>query len=147
MVLPRPAWNTSGSPAKISLIAAGSLTAGAVLLGLERTRAGAAIRAAVENRGMAESVGLRTSRIFTATFALGGGLKRSRPRRSRDPARRNGGETLLQERVDLRGGQVDPGSGGHVDILGPGEAEVERDAAVARAAGCVMIGDLLQRQP
>lgn len=59
---------------KLLVIAAGSLTAGAVLLGLERTRAGAAIRAAVENRGMAESVGLRTSRIYTATFALGGGL-------------------------------------------------------------------------
>ena len=59
---------------KLLAIGVGVLTAGVVLLGLERTRAGAAIRAAVENRGMAESVGLRTSRIFTATFALGGAL-------------------------------------------------------------------------
>ena len=42
--------------------------------GWERTRIGAMVRAAVENRGMAESVGLRTTALFTATFALGGAL-------------------------------------------------------------------------
>lgn len=41
---------------------------------LDRTRAGAVVRAAVDNAGMAESLGLRTSRIFTVAFALGGGL-------------------------------------------------------------------------
>ena len=59
---------------KLVVIGAGVLVAGAVVLGLERTRLGAMVRAAVENRGMAESVGLRTSRLFTATFALGGAL-------------------------------------------------------------------------
>lgn len=59
---------------KLLVIGIGALTAVGILLGLERTRAGAAIRAAVENRGMAESVGLQTSLIFTATFALGGAL-------------------------------------------------------------------------
>ncbi len=57
---------------KLVIIATGAATALAVLLSLERTRLGAAIRAAVENRGMAQSVGLRTDRIFTLTFALGG---------------------------------------------------------------------------
>ena len=59
---------------KLVVIAVGLLTAAAVYAGLERTRAGAMVRAAVENRGMAESVGLRTSALFTATFALGGAL-------------------------------------------------------------------------
>ncbi len=59
---------------KLLVIGIGALTAAGILLGLERTRAGAMIRAAVENRGMAESVGLRTSLLFTATFAFGGAL-------------------------------------------------------------------------
>ncbi len=48
----------------------------AVILWLttERTRFGAEVRAAVDNRLMAEAVGIRTSRIFTITFALGSGL-------------------------------------------------------------------------
>ena len=59
---------------KMVVIGIGLLVASAVFAGLERTRLGAMVRAAVENRGMAESVGLRTSRLFTATFALGGAL-------------------------------------------------------------------------
>ncbi len=59
---------------KLVVIAAGLLVAASVYAGLERTRMGAMVRAAVENRGMAESVGLRTSSLFTVTFALGGGL-------------------------------------------------------------------------
>lgn len=59
---------------KLLVIAIGALTAAGILLALERTRIGAMIRAAVENRGMAESVGLKTSTIFTATFAFGGAL-------------------------------------------------------------------------
>lgn len=59
---------------KLLVIGIGLGTALGLLFGLERTRAGAMIRAAVENRGMAESVGLRTGPIFTATFALGGAL-------------------------------------------------------------------------
>lgn len=59
---------------KIFVIAIGALTALVVLLSLERTRFGSMVRAAVENRGMAESVGLRTTLIFTCTFAIGGAL-------------------------------------------------------------------------
>ena len=43
-------------------------------LGLERTRFGVQIRASVDNLRMAQSVGINTSRLFTATFALGSGL-------------------------------------------------------------------------
>jgi branched-chain amino acid transport system permease protein len=43
-------------------------------LGLERTRFGAQIRAAVDNLRMAQSVGINTSRLFLLTFALGSGL-------------------------------------------------------------------------
>ena len=52
---------------------------GAVLIavlwyGFERTNIGAKIRAAVDNRRMAESVGINVDRLFTLTFALGSGL-------------------------------------------------------------------------
>lgn len=59
---------------KVLVIGISALTALLILFALERTRIGAMIRAAVENRGMAESVGLRTATIFTATFAFGGAL-------------------------------------------------------------------------
>ena len=42
--------------------------------GVERTRWGAMVRAAVDNRGMAQSVGINTRLLFMATFALGSGL-------------------------------------------------------------------------
>lgn len=42
--------------------------------GLERTRVGAMIRAAVDNRRMAQSLGIDVNRLFTLTFALGSGL-------------------------------------------------------------------------
>ena len=42
--------------------------------GVERTRWGAMVRAAVDNRAMAQSVGINTSMLFMATFALGSGL-------------------------------------------------------------------------
>ena len=42
--------------------------------GLERTRIGAMIRAAVDNRRMAQSIGINVDRLFTLTFALGSGL-------------------------------------------------------------------------
>jgi len=56
------------------LIAAGAVLVTALWLGLERTRFGAQIRAAVDNRRMSESVGINTSQLFTLTFALGSGL-------------------------------------------------------------------------
>jgi branched-chain amino acid transport system permease protein len=43
-------------------------------LGIERTNFGARLRAAVDNRRMAESLGINTGRLFTLTFALGSGL-------------------------------------------------------------------------
>ena len=43
-------------------------------LGIERTNFGARLRAAVDNRRMAESLGINTSRLFTLSFALGSGL-------------------------------------------------------------------------
>jgi len=46
----------------------------ALWFGVERTLWGAMVRAAVDNRAMAQSVGIDTSRLFAATFALGSGL-------------------------------------------------------------------------
>ncbi|HEX7969164.1 MAG TPA: branched-chain amino acid ABC transporter permease [Stellaceae bacterium] len=56
------------------LIVAGAVLVTLLWLGLERTRFGARIRAAVDNRRMAQSVGIDTDRLFTLTFALGSGL-------------------------------------------------------------------------
>jgi branched-chain amino acid transport system permease protein len=56
------------------LIVCGVALATALWLGLERSRFGAQIRAAVDNLRMAQSVGIDTSRLFTLTFALGSGL-------------------------------------------------------------------------
>ena len=42
--------------------------------GVERTRWGAMVRAAVDNRAMAQSVGINTRLLFMGTFALGSGL-------------------------------------------------------------------------
>ena len=46
----------------------------ALWFGLERTLVGARIRAAVDNRRMAQSVGIDVNRLFALTFALGSGL-------------------------------------------------------------------------
>ena len=43
-------------------------------LAFERTRLGAQIRAAVDNRRMAESLGINIDRLFTVTFAFGSGM-------------------------------------------------------------------------
>ncbi len=56
------------------LIAAGAVVVTLLWLGLERTRFGARIRAAVDNRRMAQSIGINTGLLFMATFALGSGL-------------------------------------------------------------------------
>jgi len=58
----------------LALIAAGTLLALALWLGFERTRFGATIRAAVDNRRMASSLGVDVGRLFTVTFAIGSGL-------------------------------------------------------------------------
>ena len=43
-------------------------------LAFERTRIGAQIRATVDNRRMAESLGINVDRLFTITFAFGSGM-------------------------------------------------------------------------
>ena len=42
--------------------------------GLEKTIWGAMVRAAVDNRQMAQSIGINTKKLFSVTFALGSGL-------------------------------------------------------------------------
>lgn len=56
------------------LIAVGIAIAVALWLGIERTHVGAQIRATVDNRRMAESLGINVSRLFTITFAFGSGM-------------------------------------------------------------------------
>src|SRR5881296_3211373 len=56
------------------LIAIGIVIVAGLWLGFERTRMGAQIRAAVDNRRMAESLGINIDRLFTATFAFGSGM-------------------------------------------------------------------------
>ena len=59
---------------RVFLIGAGGAIAAALFFGFDRTRTGARIRAAVDNRQMAQSVGINVDRLFTLTFALGTGL-------------------------------------------------------------------------
>jgi branched-chain amino acid transport system permease protein len=59
---------------RLVLIAIGMLGAVALWLGLERTMLGARLRAAVDNRRMAESVGIDSRLLFTVTFAIGSAL-------------------------------------------------------------------------
>jgi len=56
------------------LIGFSAILVAALWYGVERTRWGAMVRAAVDNRAMAQSVGINTRRLFTLTFALGSGL-------------------------------------------------------------------------
>ena len=58
----------------LALIAFGTALVLALWLGFERTRVGAQIRAAVDNRRMARSLGVDVGRLFALTFALGSGL-------------------------------------------------------------------------
>jgi branched-chain amino acid transport system permease protein len=58
----------------LALIVAGTALVIALWLGFERTRFGARIRAAVDNRRMARSLGVDVDRLFAVTFAIGSGL-------------------------------------------------------------------------
>ena len=51
-----------------------------IWLAFERTRIGAQIRATVDNRRMAESLGINVDRLFTITFAFGSGMAAHRRR-------------------------------------------------------------------
>jgi branched-chain amino acid transport system permease protein len=59
---------------RVFLIAVSGIIIAALWFGIERTLWGAMVRAAVDNRAMAQSVGINTRRLFTLTFALGSGL-------------------------------------------------------------------------
>ena len=58
----------------VFLIAIGVLIVAGIWLAFERTRIGAQIRATVDNRRMAESLGINVDRLFTITFAFGSGM-------------------------------------------------------------------------
>ena len=59
---------------RIFLILVGLLFMALLWLVFERTLLGAQIRAAVDNRRMAQSVGINVDRLFTLTFAFGSGM-------------------------------------------------------------------------
>ena len=59
---------------RVFLIVVGAALIAALWYGFERTNIGAKIRAAVDNRRMAQSVGINVDRLFTITFAVGSGL-------------------------------------------------------------------------
>jgi branched-chain amino acid transport system permease protein len=56
------------------LIVLGVVLISVLWFAFERTNIGAKIRAAVDNRRMAESVGINVDLLFTLTFAVGSGL-------------------------------------------------------------------------
>jgi branched-chain amino acid transport system permease protein len=59
---------------RVVLIVIGAALIALLWYGFERTNLGAKIRAAVDNRRMAQSIGINVDRLFTLTFALGRGL-------------------------------------------------------------------------
>jgi branched-chain amino acid transport system permease protein len=59
---------------RVVVIASSAALIAVLWIGLERTRWGAMVRATVDNRAMAQSIGIDTGRLFTYTFALGSGL-------------------------------------------------------------------------
>jgi branched-chain amino acid transport system permease protein len=58
----------------IFVIVIGFLIVFGIWLAFERTRIGSQIRATVDNRRMAESLGINVDRLFTITFAFGSGM-------------------------------------------------------------------------
>jgi branched-chain amino acid transport system permease protein len=59
---------------RIFLVAVALLVSVLLIIGLEYTRFGAQIRAAVDNQRMARGLGIDVDRIFAYSFALGSGL-------------------------------------------------------------------------
>ncbi len=59
---------------RVFLIAFSGAMIAALWFGVERTLWGAMVRAAVDNRAMAQAIGINTKRLFALTFALGSGL-------------------------------------------------------------------------
>jgi branched-chain amino acid transport system permease protein len=77
-----PAWLSGQEPVlglaleryRIFLLVAGILIALGLVVGVERTRFGAIVRACVDNRRAASGCGINTGAVFALTFALGGAL-------------------------------------------------------------------------
>lgn len=67
-------WITTYRTYSVVLIVVGVVFVVGLWLGFERTRMGAQIRAAVDNRRMAESLGINVNRLFTLAFAFGSGM-------------------------------------------------------------------------
>lgn len=59
---------------RIFVICVGALTMAALYLLLDRTQYGARVRAAVDNRTMAEAVGINVRNLFAVSYALGSAL-------------------------------------------------------------------------
>jgi branched-chain amino acid transport system permease protein len=59
---------------RVFIILIGAVLVAVLWYGFERTSLGAKIRAAVDNRRMAQSVGIDVDRLFRISFALGSGL-------------------------------------------------------------------------
>ena len=59
---------------RVFMIAIGAILIAVLWYVFERTNIGAKIRAAVENRRMAQSIGIDVDRLFTLTFGIGSGL-------------------------------------------------------------------------
>lgn len=67
-------FGLSLSAYRIFIIVVALLVTALLVFGIERTRLGAQIRAAVDNQRVAQGLGLDVERIFGITFALGSGL-------------------------------------------------------------------------
>ncbi|HYD68904.1 branched-chain amino acid ABC transporter permease [Azospirillum sp.] len=59
---------------RLFLIVVSGIVTAALVFGLEHTRFGAQVRAAVDNRRMAYGLGIDVNLVFSATFAVGSGL-------------------------------------------------------------------------
>ena len=59
---------------RLFLIVVALVITAALVFGIERTRLGAQIRAAVDNQRVAQGLGLDVEKIFALTFAIGSGL-------------------------------------------------------------------------
>ena len=59
---------------RVFIILIGAVLVAVLWYGFERTSLGAKIRAAVDNRRMAQSIGINVDLLFTLTFAIGSGL-------------------------------------------------------------------------
>ncbi|HJV83342.1 branched-chain amino acid ABC transporter permease [Noviherbaspirillum sp.] len=59
---------------RMFLVLFGGLVVAGLWFGFERTMFGAIVRAAVDNRAMAQAIGIDTNRLFAMTFGVGTGL-------------------------------------------------------------------------